>query len=128
MAPRDGATADRVMRCADLALYRVKAEKGRDFRFYEPQMDQVQRDRREMKRELALALKRGELSVVYQPQIEIGSNRLTGFEALLRWNSSTRGAVAPSSFIPLAEESGLIEEIGAFVLRHRLHRGGALAA
>jgi diguanylate cyclase (GGDEF)-like protein/PAS domain S-box-containing protein len=117
IAPRDGASADTLLHHADIALYRVKGENGRGYRLFEPEMDQALRERREMKRELAIALSRGELALVYQPQMEIASNRLTGFEALLRWNSPTRGLVPPTLFIPLAEESGLIEEIGAFVLR-----------
>jgi len=117
MAAREGSDADTLLHQADIALYRVKAENGRNFRFFAPEMDHALRERREMKRELANALSRGELSLVYQPQIEVKSNRLVGFEALLRWNSPTHGAVAPSVFIPLAEESGMIEEIGAFVLR-----------
>jgi len=112
-----GSDADTLLHQADIALYRVKAENGRNYRFFEQEMDQALRDRREMKRELASALTRCELHVVYQPQIDVQSNRLVGFEALLRWDSPTRGAVPPSVFIPLAEESGLIEEIGAFVLR-----------
>jgi diguanylate cyclase (GGDEF)-like protein len=117
IAPRDGASAYTLLHHADIALYRVKGENGRGYRLFEPEMDQALRERREMKRELAIALSRGELTLVYQPQMEIASNRLTGFEALLRWNSPTRGLVPPALFIPLAEESGLIEEIGAFVLR-----------
>jgi len=109
--------ADSLLHQADIALYRVKAENGRNYRFFEQEMDRALRERREMKRELASALSRGELHVVYQPQIDVQSNRLVGFEALLRWTSPARGAIPPSVFIPLAEESGLIEEIGAFVLR-----------
>jgi len=109
--------ADTLLHQADIALYRVKAENGRNFRFFAQEMDHALRERREMKRELANALSRGELALVYQPQVEVTSNRLVGFEALLRWNSSSRGTVSPAVFIPLAEESGLIEEIGAFVLR-----------
>lgn len=117
IAPRDAQTADSLLHYADVALYRVKGDKGRDFRFFEPAMDEALRQRREMKRDLSLALPRGELSVAYQPQIDIESNRLTGFEALLRWTSPTHGAVSPMEFIPLAEESGLIDTIGAFVLQ-----------
>ncbi|MDB5538566.1 MAG: diguanylate cyclase [Devosia sp.] len=117
IAPRDGRTADSLLQYADVALYRVKGDKGRDFRFFEPAMDEALRQRREMKRDLSLALSRGELSVAYQPQIDIGSNRLTGFEALLRWTSRAHGSVSPMVFIPLAEESGLIDTIGAFVLQ-----------
>lgn len=117
IAPRDGQSTESLLQYADVALYRVKSDKGRDFRFFEPAMDQALRERREMKRDLSQALARGELSVVYQPQVDIASNRLTGFEALLRWDSATHGSVPPVVFIPLAEESGLIEAIGAFVLR-----------
>jgi diguanylate cyclase (GGDEF)-like protein/PAS domain S-box-containing protein len=116
VAPRDGRTAESLLQYADVALYRVKAERGRDFRFFEPAMDQALRERREMKRDLSLALARGELSVVYQPQIDIANSRLTGFEALLRWDGGSRGSVPPMVFIPLAEESGLIDAIGSFVL------------
>jgi diguanylate cyclase (GGDEF)-like protein/PAS domain S-box-containing protein len=117
VANEDGSDADTLLHQADIALYRVKAENGRNFRFFEQDMDHALRERREMKRELANALSRDELHVVYQPQIDVQSNRLVGFEALLRWSSPTRGAVSPATFIPLAEESGIIEEIGAFVLR-----------
>jgi diguanylate cyclase (GGDEF)-like protein/PAS domain S-box-containing protein len=116
IAPRDGRSGEQLLQNADVALYRVKASEGRGYRFYEPQMDNAIRERREMKRDLGLALERGELSLVYQPQIEIASNRLTGFEALLRWTHPLRGQVPPSDFIPIAEESGLIDQIGAFVL------------
>ena len=115
-APRDGTTGESLLHSADVALYRVKASKGRNFRFFEPAMDEELRQRRDMKRDLALALHRNELWVVFQPQVDMAQSRLTGFEALLRWTSGTRGAVSPMQFVPLAEESGLIDEIGAFVL------------
>ncbi len=117
VAEGTGADADTLLHQADIALYRVKAENGRNFRFFEQEMDHALRERREMKRELANAIGRDELTIAYQPQIDVASNRLVGFEALLRWTSPTRGAVSPAVFIPLAEESGLIEDIGAFVLR-----------
>ncbi len=116
LAPRDGNTADALLHSADVALYRVKAERGRNYRFFEPAMDDALQQRREMKRNLSLAMSRGELSVAYQPQIDIGSSKLVGFEALLRWDSAVHGTVSPMEFVPLAEESGLIDQIGAFVL------------
>ncbi|MGV3490193.1 MAG: putative bifunctional diguanylate cyclase/phosphodiesterase [Devosia sp.] len=117
VAPKDGRTAENLMHAADVALYRVKGQKGRDYRYFEPMMDEALRLRREMKRDLALALSRNEFHVVYQPQIDIDAKHLTGFEALLRWSSPKHGEVSPMVFIPLAEESGLIEPIGAFVLK-----------
>ena len=117
VAPRDGQNAESLVRAADVALYRVKGQKGRDYRYFEPAMDEAQRHRREMKRDLAQALSRDELHVVYQPQVDIEAKHLTGFEALLRWRSDKHGEVPPMEFIPLAEESGLIEQIGAFVLK-----------
>ncbi len=117
IAPRDGRDAGSLMHAADVALYRVKGQKGRDYRYFEPAMDEALRQRRDMKRELALALSRGELYLVFQPQVDIEAKRLTGFEALLRWRSPSHGEVPPITFIPLAEESGLIEQIGAFALQ-----------
>ena len=117
VAPRDGRDAESLMHAADVALYRVKGQKGRDYRYFEPAMDEALRLRREMKRELSQALSRDEFHVVYQPQVDIDAKHLVGFEALLRWRSPKHGDVSPMVFIPLAEESGLIEQIGAFVLR-----------
>ncbi len=117
VAPRDGRDAESLMHAADVALYRVKGQKGRDYRYFEPAMDEALRLRREMKRELSQALSRDEFHVVYQPQVDIEAKHLVGFEALLRWRSPKHGDVSPMVFIPLAEESGLIEQIGAFVLR-----------
>jgi diguanylate cyclase (GGDEF)-like protein/PAS domain S-box-containing protein len=117
VAPRDGHTAESLMHAADVALYRVKGQKGRDYRYFEPAMDEALRQRREMKRDLALALSRDEFHLVYQPQVDIDAKHLVGFEALLRWRSPTHGDVSPMVFVPLAEESGLIEQIGAYVLR-----------
>jgi diguanylate cyclase (GGDEF)-like protein/PAS domain S-box-containing protein len=117
VAPRDGHDAESLTHAADVALYRVKGQKGRDYRYFEPSMDEALRQRREMKRDLALALGREEFHVVYQPQVNIEGRHLTGFEALLRWRSDTHGDVPPAVFVPLAEESGQIEQIGAFVLR-----------
>lgn len=116
MAPRDGRSAEALLQNADTALYRVKAEHGRSYRFFEAVMDLAQRDRREMKRDLTMALQRGEFSVVYQPLVELPGLRISGFEALLRWHHPRLGTVPPALFIPLAEEAGLIGELGGFVL------------
>ncbi len=121
MTPQDGLDPEIVLNNADVALYQVKAMHGGAYRFFEPAMDRAQRERRKLRLDLGLALKREELSVVYQPQVDIRSRRLVGFEALLRWKSPDRGMVSPAEFIPVAEESGLIDGIGAFVLERAMH-------
>lgn len=113
--PTDGRNYQTLLANADAALYRAKAE-GRDtVRFFEPEMDRRLRDRRALQNDLGNALRRGELSLHYQPQAKI-DGEIFGFEALLRWNHPTRGAVPPCVFIPLAEESNLIIEISEWVL------------
>jgi diguanylate cyclase (GGDEF)-like protein/PAS domain S-box-containing protein len=116
LAPHHGTDAEDLFRHADVALYRVKSDNGHGFRVFEPDMERAVRERRELKRELSQALERGELSVVYQPQFDIDTNQLVGFEALLRWANPTYGQVSPDVFVPLAEEGGFIDAMGRFVL------------
>ena len=116
MFPSDGTDNVTLLRNADAALYRAKAEGRGEIRFYEAEMDRVLHDRRALQADLALAVSRNELQLFYQPQSLI-SGHIIGFEALLRWDHLRRGFVPPDTFIPLAEESGLINQIGEWVLR-----------
>jgi diguanylate cyclase (GGDEF)-like protein len=115
--PDDGEDADLLMKSADMALYRSKAEGRGQYRFFEPEMDTVMQARRTLDLDLRNALVAGEFRIFYQPLIDIASRSISGFEALLRWVHPKRGMVSPLDFIPLAEEIGLIVPLGAWVLR-----------
>jgi diguanylate cyclase (GGDEF)-like protein/PAS domain S-box-containing protein len=115
--PADAAHPAGLIKNADMALYRAKAEARGGVRFYEAAMDEALRRRRQLDTDLRQAITNGELHVHYQPLADLGSGRILGFEALLRWNHPRHGAVGPASFIPLAEESGFILELGSWVLR-----------
>jgi diguanylate cyclase (GGDEF)-like protein/PAS domain S-box-containing protein len=114
--PHNGSVPAALLANADVALFRAKAGARGSVCVFEAQMDQQIRDRRAMHRELAQAIKNGELTLNYQPQAKIGRD-VVGFEALVRWNHPTRGVVSPGVFIPLAEESALIVEMGEWILR-----------
>jgi diguanylate cyclase (GGDEF)-like protein/PAS domain S-box-containing protein len=119
--PHNGADAASLLANAGAALFRAKAKSRGSIGVYEPEMDQQIRDRRVLHQDLSLAIKNGELSLHYQPQANSGqtvaSSQVIGFEALARWLHPVRGFVPPGDFIPLAEESGLIVEMGEWILR-----------
>ena len=117
IGPQDGANAYALLKAADLALYRAKSEGRGTYRFFEAQMDAHMQQRHGFEQDLRKALELDEFELHYQPIMDLGSDCITGFEALLRWNHPVRGRVAPLDFIPLAEEIGLISDIGAWVLR-----------
>jgi diguanylate cyclase len=115
--PDDATDRNMLLTHADTALYRAKNEGRGTFRFFEASMGASVRDRRLLEHDLRNAIARGEFSLVYQPQKEIKKGEIIGFEALLRWRHPSRGDVSPDEFIPIAEDTGVILQIGEWVLR-----------
>jgi len=120
-APRDGSDLDSLLKNADLAMYGAKADGRRTYRFFEPQMDAKVKARRAMELDLRQAIAEGGFTaggfeVYYQPLVDLSSDAITGCEALLRWRHPERGMVSPAEFVPVAEEIGIISQLGEWVL------------
>jgi diguanylate cyclase (GGDEF)-like protein/PAS domain S-box-containing protein len=117
LAPQDGTELDQLIKNADLAMYGAKAEGRRTHRFFEPVMDARAKARLTMEQDLRQAMIDGGFDIHYQPLLDLASSEVTGCEALLRWRHPERGMVSPAEFIPVAEDIGLINELGDWVLQ-----------
>ncbi|MBB5047836.1 diguanylate cyclase (GGDEF)-like protein/PAS domain S-box-containing protein [Rhodopseudomonas rhenobacensis] len=117
LSPGDGEDGEELLRNADMALYRAKAEGGGTHHFFEREMDRQAQKRRDMEIDLRRAFAKGEFELHYQPLVNLAEDRITGFESLLRWRHPVRGMISPADFIPVAEDIGLIVGLGEWVLR-----------
>ncbi|PTR06844.1 MULTISPECIES: bifunctional diguanylate cyclase/phosphodiesterase [unclassified Novosphingobium] len=117
IGPGDGADSHTLLRAADLALYRAKDDGKGTYHFFEASLDERVRQRREMEEDLAQALHQGDFTLAFLPTFSLAQRRIVACEALLRWNHRTRGPLSPVSFVPIAEECGLIIPIGEWVIR-----------
>jgi diguanylate cyclase (GGDEF)-like protein len=111
-------STESLLKSADLAMYSAKSDGRGTYRIFDPQMDAVVQTRRSLERDMRTSLAQGGFELYYQPLINLQTKRVTAFEALMRWHHSERGAVPPAEFIPVAEDMGLIVQLGEWALRH----------
>jgi diguanylate cyclase (GGDEF)-like protein/PAS domain S-box-containing protein len=120
VAPEDGRDAHLLIKCADSAMYRVKSEGRNDVRFFAGDLSDERSDQLQLGAEFPLALQRGEVDLYYQPVLAVGERRIVGIEGLMRWRHPIRGLLLPEKFLPAAEQSNLVREIGLWAIRRAL--------
>jgi diguanylate cyclase (GGDEF)-like protein/PAS domain S-box-containing protein len=126
VAPQDGTEGSLLLKCADAAMYQVKAEGRNDVRFFAGGLSDERSEQLQLASELPLAIQRGEVDLYYQPVLSVGDRKVVGYEALLRWHHPQRGMLLPDRFLPMAEQSNLIREIGLWAIRRALDDRAAL--
>jgi diguanylate cyclase (GGDEF)-like protein/PAS domain S-box-containing protein len=126
LTPEDSVDSNTLMKNADLAMYRAKELGRNNFQFFSEDMNTTILHNLEIEKELHIAIKRNQFILIYQPKISLADNSITGVETLVRWRHPEKGIIAPDYFIPIAEETGQIIKIGAWVLEHSCHEMGAL--
>lgn len=123
ISPMDSMDLDELLKNADAAMYRAKERGRNNYQFYRPEMNATTLEHLQMENGLRYALERNEFLMYYQPKVDLGTGLITGVEALLRWNHPERGIVSPLEFIPLLEETGLINPVGEWLLRTACDQG-----
>lgn len=126
--PQDGVDVDSLMKAADAAMYKAKEVGRNTFEFYEVELNKMAIRRHQLTNELRQAVNNGELSLVFQPQLHISTRQISGAEVLVRWNHPILGNISPEEFIPIAENTGLIKEIGHWVMVNAIKKIAELKA